>query len=185
MPVGLSNFAGKYDNGIAKLKWTTSFEQNLYLFEIERSYTGDNFYKVGSVNPAGNSQVNRNYTFNDSSKSSRIVYYRIKMIDNDRINLKYSSVINLSINKGIMVNHISPNPFLESININVDIVKDAALVFKLNDMRGKTIKTLNYPGKKGLNNVRLSNLKNISKGTYLVEIIADGEILNRQLIIKN
>ena len=33
-----------------------------------------------------------------------------------------------------------------------------------------------YPGK-GLNTVRLANFKNISKRTYLVELIIDGDLI--------
>ncbi len=65
------------------------------------------------------------------------------------------------------------------------MAKDEVLIFKLSDMSGRTIKTLNYPAKKGLNNVRILNLKNVYKGTYIIELIADGQIINRQLIIKN
>ncbi len=107
------------------------------------------------------------------------------MIDIDRMNVKYSKVINLDIDRKVTINRINPNPFIETININVEAVKDEILIIRLSDMRGRTIKALNYPAKKGLNNIKIPDLKNMYNGTYLFEIIEDGQITNRQLIIKN
>jgi hypothetical protein len=51
-------------------------------------------------------------------------------------------------------------------------------------MSGRRIRTFNYSAKKGDNNISLAGLNSLLSGTYLVELIADGENISRQLLIK-
>ena len=184
LPVTLLKFEGKYDRAIAKLHWSTSSEQNLAMFELQKSYTGNNFTKVASVNAAGTSQLITDYAYNDANLSGSVIYYRLKIIDKDNRNITYSKVIKLNVDKGIVLNNISPNPFINEINIKLEIAKDAPLIISLSDMSGRRIRTFNYSAKKGGNNISLAGLNSLLSGTYLVELIADGENISRQLLIK-
>jgi hypothetical protein len=184
LPVSLSHLAGTLDAGIAKLNWTTSAEHNLDHFEIEKSYDGNQFSRTGNVKATGNSNSERKYIFNDSVLSSTIIYYRLKMVDIDG-KFKRSNVIVLRKDKGVVVNFVSPNPFTEVINVSMDAAKDQRFTITLNDMGGRVIRKFNYNVKQGLNNLQLSNLKNISSGTYMIQINAGEEKISRQLIIKN
>jgi hypothetical protein len=67
----------------------------------------------------------------------------------------------------------------------MDAAKDQRFTITLNDMGGRVIRKFNYNVKQGLNNLQLSNLKNISSGTYMIQINAGEEKISRQLIIKN
>jgi hypothetical protein len=184
LPVSLSHLAGKLDGGIAKLNWTTSAEHNLATFEIEKSYNGNQFSTTGNVKATGNSNSERKYIFNDSTLSSQVIYYRLKMVDVDG-KFKRSNVVVLRADKGIVVNFVSPNPFSESINVNVDAAKDQIFTITLNDMGGRVIRKFSYNAKKGLNNLKLTDLKNISSGTYMLQMNSGEEKISRQLIIKN
>ncbi len=184
LPVSLLNFEGRYDKGVAKLQWNTSSEQNLDFFEVQKSASANNFKKQATIKATGNSQINQVYTYNDSSISSGVVYYRLKMTDKDNSTARYSKVISLHVNKGIVLNYISPNPFVNSIKINLDMVKDALLQITLNDMTGRKIKTMVYAAKSGLNDITLTGLNSVIKGTYSIELSCGGETFSRQLIIK-
>ena len=184
LPVDIIKFEGKYENGTAKLKWSTSAGLNLNSFELQKSYTGNNFGKEAIIKATGNSQVNHDYHYYDSSIISPVVYYRLKMVDKDNSNIKYSKIIVLHINKSIVLNFIGPNPFSTAINLNLNSLNDAPLKISMSDMAGKKIKTINYEAKKGLNNVVLKEFDAMSKGIYLIEVTAGGENVSRQLIIK-
>jgi hypothetical protein len=106
------------------------------------------------------------------------------MVDIDG-KFKRSNVIVLRKDKGVVVNFVSPNPFTEVINVSMDAAKDQRFTITLNDMGGRVIRKFNYNVKQGLNNLQLSNLKNISSGTYMIQINAGEEKISRQLIIKN
>ena len=184
LPVSLINFEGIVDKGIAKLKWSTSSEQNLDFFEVQKSYTGDNFKKSAIVKAVGNSQVTLNYANNDSSVSAAVVYYRLKMVDKDNSSFKYSNVIALRADKGMVLNYISPNPFISTIKIKLDVGKDAPLVVSLSDMTGRKIKTMHYAAKQGSNTFILSGLNTILSGTYFIELNTGEGNITRQLLIK-
>jgi hypothetical protein len=57
LPIAILNFAGNYKNGIGCLNWTTANTKDVKRFEVERSITGNNFSKIGSVNATGSSQL--------------------------------------------------------------------------------------------------------------------------------
>jgi hypothetical protein len=184
LPVSLLNFEGKYHNGNAMLHWSTSSEQNLKSFELQKSYSGNNFSTLADIKASGNSQVVQNYFYNDSLLTTGIVYYRLKMIDADNINFKYSNVIALHIDKGITINSISPNPFSEAIHMNISLPADVSLAIKITDITGKSIRAINYDAKKGSNNIILPGFNNLIRGTYVIELSTGGENISRQLIIK-
>ena len=151
-------FEGKYEKGINKLQWITSSEENLDFFEIQRSYTGNGFRKIATVQAAGNSQVTRHYSFDDSSVTAPVIYYKLKVADKDRINYKYSNVIALHADKEFAVYNISPNPFTDLLNIRIDVILDISLQISLSDVAGRKIKTINYAAKKGSNNISMTGL---------------------------
>lgn len=184
LPVNLVSFEGRYDRKIAKLKWNTSSELNLGYFELEKSYTGNQFDKIATVTASGNSQVNHNYNYHDSSINGNIVYYRLKMVDRDNVTSKYSKVIALYSDKGIVINNISPNPFTTAIKMNVNMVKDAALEISLTDLSGRKIKTIHYAATAGTNNIVLTGLTALAKGSYLVELNSGNENIRREILIK-
>jgi hypothetical protein len=184
LPILLLNFTGKYNNGIVKLSWITSFEQNLKLFEMEKSFDGNNFSKTGSVKAVGTLNGNHTYLFNDSSVLSKNVYYRIKMIDNDGTS-KYSNIITLHIEKRILVSNINSNPFKDAINLNVAVEKNTSFDISVTDMMGRKIKAIKYSAKAGENQIKITGFENLAKGTYVFLLTNAGELIERQLMIKN
>ncbi|MES2431274.1 MAG: T9SS type A sorting domain-containing protein [Bacteroidota bacterium] len=185
LPVNLVSFDGKYNNGIAQLQWITSSEQSIESFELEKSFTGGNdFVKVATINTTGNSQLSKNYSFNDPILNMGVIYYRLKMVDKNNGLAKYSKIITLHIAKGIVLNNISPNPFSSFINVNLVTEKDVPLTITLTDLIGRKIKSISYAAKAGLNKVSLTSLSSIAKGTYIIQLTAAGENIIRQLLIK-
>jgi hypothetical protein len=79
-----------------QLVWRTGHETNLQSFVVERSSDGSNFFPIASVEPQGSFS---NYQYTDSSplaQSSRLFFYRIKMLDEDH-SFAYSVVREVSL----------------------------------------------------------------------------------------
>jgi len=170
LPISLLNFSGNYKNGVARLNWTTTNTTDLNLFEIQRSYIGNNFIKIGSVKAIANSQTNKNYSFSDSSITSKIVYYKIKMIDNNQTG-KYSDIIAMYIGTNISANNVSPNPFKNNIMLTINVERNMPLDISISDMMGRTVRTIKYSAQTGRNQISIDGLNKLSKGAYLLEII--------------
>ncbi len=77
------------------LNWTTANEINTQSFVIEKSYDGENFICMGTVNADGNNnKENKTYSYvdNQSSNFKGILFYRLKIIDNNG-EISYSNVL--------------------------------------------------------------------------------------------
>ena len=81
LPIDLLSFKGTaIDNGI-RLTWETAQEENHSAFEIEYSYDGVYWEKIGDVDGAINSNSTKHYSFLHAPIKHRWNYYRLKLID--------------------------------------------------------------------------------------------------------
>ncbi len=180
LAVNLLKFEGKLDKGIAALQWTTLPGQTVEFFEIQKSYTGDNYKTVVTIAANSNNNFSNSYFHNDSSALSP-VYYRLKM--SDKTSISFSKVILLQTDKKFAVTSVSPNPFTSAINISVHYIQDEPVLISLSDMAGRKIKKMTYAAKAGLNIITLQALHYLAKGTYIVELIgSNGNIARRKVI---
>ncbi|MFH1009659.1 MAG: hypothetical protein V1784_00315 [bacterium] len=79
-----------------QLVWRTGREANLQVYVVERSSDGATFLPVGSVEPQGSFS---DYQYTDVSplaQSSRVFFYRIKVLDRDH-SFAYSVVREVSL----------------------------------------------------------------------------------------
>lgn len=94
LPITLADFTARLNNKNVLLNWATDMENNASHFTIERSVDGKSFDDAAIVFAEGNSSVRREYSFKDdvSKINSKLVYYRLKMVDMDA-RYKYSEVV--------------------------------------------------------------------------------------------
>ena len=184
LPVTLTDFSGKLENGIVKLYWQTSFEQGIQSYEIERKTDIEGFKKIGSVAAIGNSQLTTNYHFDDVGIKGSVFYYRLRIIDNTTTETKYSKTLTFKAGKGIVVSPVTPNPFESSLNIKLEMVTPENIVLRLFDMVGRPVRVQNFAAKKGSNNFICLGLDNLASGFYIIELSAGGESLLRQQLMK-
>ncbi|MBI2279519.1 MAG: hypothetical protein HYU68_02355, partial [Bacteroidetes bacterium] len=83
LPVKLSYFNGKHENGKVVLDWVTETEINNDYFTIERAKDNLNYEAIGTVIGAGNSNTTKKYLKEDNNLQSGIYYYRLKQTDFD------------------------------------------------------------------------------------------------------
>lgn len=88
----LVNFIIKDSNSTALIKWTTSEENNLSYFEIDKSADGSYFTPLGNVTALGNTTGTTDYTFTDANNTTvQNFYYRLKMVNLDG-SFRYSAL---------------------------------------------------------------------------------------------
>ncbi|MEM8582944.1 MAG: T9SS type A sorting domain-containing protein [Bacteroidota bacterium] len=94
------------------LTWITATETENSHFEIERSTDGQRWRQIGRVEGYGNSDVARNYQFEDVRPGSGINYYRLKQVDYDGA-FEYSHVVFADMKSGDDRDlSIFPNPIV-------------------------------------------------------------------------
>lgn len=172
LPVTLTKFTGKLQDKKAVLEWTTSSEVNSKQFDLEKSFDGINFRKIATVQAAGNSSSEINYTYVDNEPLTEKNYYRLKSIDLD-LKDKISNIVLLKVanaKQGIVV---LGNPFKDNIMIRFIKAPSGRVDLRLFDMSGKLMaqQQMNTPAQQ----VLFSTPSNLGTGIYKLEIFVDGK----------
>jgi hypothetical protein len=175
LPVKLGQFTAQRSGNNAQLNWSTLEEQNSKGFDIERSYDGISFNRIGFIPSGGNSNKENKYQFVDNAILQENNYYRLKLVDLDgKYELSNVAVINsrkISDTKFKIFN----NPFVQNIDLQFDKQISGHTEVRLLDMTGRTIHqsfiTLNNQTRYRID---FGNIK-IASGSYLLEVRTGGE----------
>lgn len=82
LPVDLISFNGKVINRSIKLQWSTATETNNAYYTIFRSPNGFEYWElVSSIQGAGNSNIQRTYTYIDTKPNNGLNYYVLMQTD--------------------------------------------------------------------------------------------------------
>jgi hypothetical protein len=164
LPVTFSNYNVTCSDKGAVLTWATSSEQNSSKFEIERSEDGVNWYAVGTVGAAGNSDAQRNYQFLDARAGA--AKYRIKQVDIDG-RFIYTAVKPTNCNSGAFEVLLYPVPAKDYLNVVIKSDKSVRSDLLLIDMKGSIVKRIPVQINKGTTNINVITSE-LTSGQYLL-----------------
>jgi hypothetical protein len=189
LPLTLLNFqalAKSYQ--VALLKFSTALEQNVSHIDIEKSYNGSLFNKIGTVRAKGS--IQNTYEFTDSLLSlSRLqthAFYRLKMVDKDGQST-YSRVISVAFVQATATPAIAvvPNPAKGVAQLNVTgVVKDEVVSIAIYDVSGKMLLTQKASVAAGNNVVLLRGIGSLQHGLYMVTALLNGKLVTQKLMIE-
>lgn len=179
LPITLTSFDGKLINGQAQLSWQTANETQNKQFVIEASTDAKVFTPVDSINGAGNTSKNQNYSYTDKRRYAGPVYYRLKQVDYTG-KYSYSQIISINFKKHLEGITVFPNP---SINNSIIIAHKQATgneKIQLLDINGRQM--LLQQVKAGTTETHLET-RNLSKGVYqIVWVSTSGKVTEKLLI---
>jgi hypothetical protein len=171
LPIHLLSFqATKTIDSRVKLNWSTSQEQNMDFFEVERSSDGSNFHESPAHVPAaGNNRNKMDYATYDPLPRTGHNYYRLKMVEHDGTTT-YSAVRNIDF-KDLSTNAVivMPNPANKSSVIQVKAGEDQQINYTLADALGQVIRNGKVNVIKGINKIPLG-LDGMPAGIYLLSV---------------
>ena len=184
LPVTLTSFtAGLLPSNQVKIAWSTSMEYNSKAYDIERSSDGIIFNKVATKPAHGNSSLQLNYAINDdiTAVTASTIYYRLKQIDiNGKVSV--SKVISVKLKKSIGDFVVSPNPFRNNVNINIEWNKNETTVVKVFNITGTEVISKNISMIKGFNYIGIDELSKMPAGNYVIQFTTSNGKLIKQLI---
>lgn len=180
IPVKLVKFAGSLQNNNAILNWSTETEVNNTGFNIERSIDGTTYNTVGFVAGAGNSTSLRNYNFTDRNIPTGIVYYRLNQIDLDG-KTTYSNIIKLNNEASTNFTVTVVNPSKSKVDLQLFTSTGKKVSLNLYGMNGQLIMSKQADLTAGTTSLSIG--EKLSKGSYVLNIISDGEKLTKQVIV--
>ena len=162
------------------ISWSTQSEQNSAWFDVERSYNGIDFTKIGRVNAAGYSSNVRNYGFTDVNAAKSLIFYRLKLVDADG---SYKLSLIRVVTKSDGNKHeflLYPNPAVLNVSIVLNEAATEDMQLQVTNQMGQIVKTTRLS--KGTQLIKL-DISKLPKGIYAVKL-TDSKIvqINKLLI---
>src|SRR5690242_5935810 len=183
LDVSLLNFYAVLFNENPVLKWSAQSENNLSKYEIERSTDGIHFTNVGGV-PAKNEQGNSSYTFNDETNVSNVVFYRLKLVNKNNKEIKYSKIVSVYNTKSPFTVNVV-NPFRNRIKMNLFVPQEGVVEINLCDIFGNVVKKKTVQLHKGNSEENLDDLGMLPEGIYFLRAAFNGNVVQRKLMKSN
>lgn len=177
-PVTLSAFSINTQNKNPVLMWTTQTELNVDYFSIRKSTNGRDFIEMGRVPAAGNSVIEKKYTYTDGQVSGGIkyVYYALASIDKDgKTQLSPIKIYENKMAVPKLIVSLSPNPVAKAghLMLQFNAAKAGNMTANLSDMLGRIILKTTLSAERGVNNGHI-HLGDIPPGIYIISFNLDG-----------
>ncbi len=174
IPVELTSFSAKANNGNVVLNWATATETNNKGFEVQRS-AGNEFVTIGFVNGNGTSTQTHEYSFVDNMVATGQYSYRLRQVDFDGTSA-YSKVVEISVVAPMVysLEQNYPNPFNPTTQINFSLASDSKVTLKIFDILGQEVATLLNGNLLAGPHMINFNATSLTSGVYLYRIDATG-----------
>lgn len=91
LPIELVSSEVKCEANSAKINWQTAAEINNDYFAIWRSFDGENFSQIATIEGQSNSNTLTNYEWHDPRLFEQTVYYRLSQTDLDGVTTEYKT----------------------------------------------------------------------------------------------
>ncbi|MBX3103257.1 MAG: T9SS type A sorting domain-containing protein, partial [Bacteroidetes bacterium] len=191
LPVENLVLRGMWRDRDAQLLWTTSREQNSFMFTLERAIDGEHFSPVTMRPAAGYSPVMQQYPYLDAEVADMDnprFYYRVMQEDLDG-KVAFSNVVMLErddVARAPERVRVYPNPVRSSQELLVDYTLPAPgkVRIEMIDMLGRRLAHYDLTSDTGLHTHTLPT-KGLAVGTYLVVVTTPQRTYNTKVLVFN
>ena len=192
LPIEVLSFTGKNNGNVNALNWTTASELNNDYFTIERSQDGDQFSELARVSSMGNSISTNVYSLLDPNPFNGTSYYRLKQTDlNGKSEIFKTISLSTKASQGTPGTiHISPNPFIDYFNAEINFRTEFAssekqdLYVQIMNTSGVIVYTETIRAVNGINFYRFVSPEKFNNGTYILKITDGKSVIACARIIK-
>jgi hypothetical protein len=161
LPVKLTEFYAKVEEGSLNLSWKTAWETDSDHFEVQKSRDGKKWDAVGVVAASSNSNSESSYQWKDSFPSVGRCFYRLKMIDADH-SFTFSRIISIELKKQLLKTRLYPNPVADVLHVDSESSINEVEIFSEKGTRVMLVTDV-----RGISTLDLHEL---SPGNYVVNL---------------
>jgi len=167
LPVLFTSFLVRCANGSALVTWKTAQEQNSNRFDVQKSTDGRYWQVIAQIAAAGNSNVEKSYSYTDTNAFSGKALYRIAEHDLDNA-INYSTITALNCGAGNNELTVHPNPVRDMLWISVKGADNSIDQIQVFDNKGSLIQ---FPLVNSVSNHESGiNMQTLPSGIYLLHI---------------
>ena len=178
LPLKMISFQAKKSANVNMLDWHMSDDEEIIYYDIQRSYDGNNFETIATVQHSI-----REYSYPDNTAENKNVYYRIVMHDNDG-HIQYSSVLMLKVlNSSVLSVALMPNPVRDHATLKIESGKAVTATVRIINSLGMVVSAKNVNLNKGENSVSIADIIQLSRGAYEVIVNAADNSANIKMLV--
>jgi conserved repeat domain len=178
LPLTNLSFRGTLNNDRSVLTWIMADESNVAHYEVEYSDNGIHFTTAGKINANGS----KTYQFIDITNTmAGNRFYRLKLVQMGGSHT-YSAIVRLNL-KGLEV-QVQPNPFEKDLNLQIQIRTAENVRIRLLDLTSREVYHSAEKLSAGTHSLSIQLPANLSRGMYVVEVLAGKTQLFQQKLIK-
>ena len=181
LPIELVSYTGACNTGHVVLEWSTASETNNQYFTIHKSVDGINYYEIGQVNGAGNSNSLTHYQFADLEKMGGGNYYRLSQTDFNGQTTTFNPV-HVSCDAIIETSSYIISSGREQVQLSFSSPADDQVNIHLLDNLGRSMGIWNKPVSVGTNVLTLSP-GITSSGIYILQVSAKNWVRSFKIFI--
>lgn len=181
IPVQMISFDAVLKNSRVELTWKTASEQNNDYFAVERSVDGTEWIPVGTVQGAGNSSSEINYSFTDESfPQVHQIYYRLKQTDFDG-NAEFIGPVSVLLASLQEDKLVIQNVSSDALSGTLFSDTDEAITLDILDLQGRVILRENKKIIKGSNFLQV-DISGMEQGAYFVQASGNKVLIQKKFI---
>ena len=167
------------------IEWINMTEENLSLYEVERSSNGTSFNKLISVLPKTNNGQQNKYTETDENTPGGINYYRIKAVQTDG-SYEYSAIVKvIPSSTAERSTSVYPNPVVSgqfTLQLNSYVRGEYSVKLMNNNGQQVMLKTIQHNG--GSVSITIEKPQTIQPGLYILQVSGENANENMKVMIK-
>lgn len=183
LPVELISFTATRIDRKVELNWVTETESNNDYFVLERTWDGQTYETIGTVDGKGNSLSPSTYTFIDENTPVATVYYRLKQIDFDGKPTYHELVVAEPYIENRLLQQVYPNPTTEALVCALYVNRPQIIQTQLLDLNGRIVLENSTTYGIGLHHVTL-DVRSLTEGMYQLHVRSEDGSETTQLISK-
>jgi hypothetical protein len=167
------------------LEWTTASELNNDYFEVQHSFDGIAYEKIGQINGSGTTNEISDYSYTDSHSNAGDNYYRLKQVDYDGAS-EFSPSISVFVEERFSNNYlIYPNPVNgNDLSVVVKSVSEGQVVnYTITDLTGNQVFEA-YESVTSSSYDQPLPVSSLASGSYILTISHNG-LVKRMVFIRN
>lgn len=177
LKTNLLSFKATQVNKEARLNWRTANETMQTYFEIQKSYDGQQFFAIGTVQGV---EAKHYYSFNDPELLNGSAYYRIVIREKDAKKISNIEFLQVTDYPYGLITVL--NPFRDVLKVEMNSGQSTIATIIISDNQGKTIRSVKQSLVKGYNRLSVADLGSIPSGTYTLQVVTNEGIQSRRVV---
>jgi hypothetical protein len=175
----LINFSLKAWEGMVTITWSTTANNKVDYFTIQRSVNGADFTTLSTIKSNPEPKETEEYTFTDKNfTASGTYYYRIKQAFKDGKFITHNiSATKVNMPSTLAIENISPATFQNSFTVAYCMPEEGKVLWQLIDKNGKVTTTEAVDAQKGKNIYHFYDVAKLPGGIYTLNLLFNNKKL--------